>query len=100
MHYCSRCVYPASSAVQLVFDENGACSGCRVHDQRREIDWDERFELLLEMVEPYRKQSGYDCVIGVSGGKDSYYQTHFVKEKLGLKPLLVTYNGNNYLDIG
>ena len=33
-------------------------------------------------------------------GKDSYYQVHFVKEKLGLNPLLVTYNGNNYLDVG
>ncbi|MHA1564889.1 MAG: N-acetyl sugar amidotransferase, partial [Alphaproteobacteria bacterium] len=38
--------------------------------------------------------------IGVSGGKDSYYQVHFVTQKLGLKPLLVTYNGNNYLDVG
>lgn len=100
MRWCSRCVYPASSAVQLVFDDHGACSGCRVHDQRKQIDWDERLEWLLELVEPYRKPSGYECVIGVSGGKDSYYQVHFVKEKLGLNPLLVTYNGNNFLDIG
>lgn len=100
MRWCSRCVYPASSAVQLVFDDQGACSGCRVHDQRQKIDWDERLEWLLELVEPYRKPSGYECVIGVSGGKDSYYQVHFVKEKLGLNPLLVTYNGNNYLEVG
>lgn len=100
VHYCSRCVYPSASAVQLTFDENMVCSGCRVHDQRHEIDWDERLEWLLELVEPYRKPSGYECVIGVSGGKDSYYQVHFVKEKLGLNPLLVTYNGNNYLDVG
>ena len=68
--------------------------------QKVDIDWDERLEWLLDEVEPYRKSSGYECVIGVSGGKDSYYQTHFVKEKLGLNPLLVTYNGNNYLDQG
>ncbi len=98
--WCVRCVYPSSSAVPLKFDEHGVCSGCRVHDQKKRIDWDERLKWLREEVEPYRKSSGYECVIGVSGGKDSYYQAHFVKEKLGLKPLLVTYNGNNYLDVG
>lgn len=100
MRWCRRCVYPSSSAVKLMFDDSGLCSGCRVHEQKKQIDWNERLEWLLEEVEPYRKSSGYECVIGVSGGKDSYYQTHFVKEKLGLKPLLVTYNGNNYLDVG
>ena len=100
IYWCSRCVYPSSSAVPLVFDENGVCNGCRVYEEKAEIDWDERLELLLEIVEPYRKSTGYECIIPVSGGKDSYYQVHFVKEKLGLRPLLVTYNGNNYLDVG
>jgi N-acetyl sugar amidotransferase len=71
-----------------------------VHEQKKSIDWDKRLQLLIDDMEPYRKSSGYECVIGVSGGKDSYYQAHFVKEKLGLKPLFVTYNGNNYLDVG
>ena len=71
-----------------------------VRMSKKDIDWDERLQILLEEVEPYRKSSGYECVIGVSGGKDSYFQVHFVKEKLGLNPLLVTYNGNNYLDAG
>lgn len=84
----------------LRFDEHGVCNGCRVQEQKKNIDWNERLKILLEEVEPYRRSSGYECVIGVSGGKDSYYQTHFVREKLGLRPLLVTYNGNNYLDVG
>ena len=100
IHWCARCVYPSSSAIPLVFNKQGICSTCQVHDQKKDIDWDERLKVLLEEVEPYRRSSGYECVIGVSGGKDSYYQTHFVKEKLGLKPLLVTYNGNNFLDVG
>ncbi len=82
------------------FDAEGVCSACRVHRQKSSIDWDERLKWLLEEVEPYRRSTGYECVIGVSGGKDSYYQVHFVKEKLGLNPLLVTYNGNNFLDVG
>ncbi len=100
IHWCSSCVCPSSSAVPLIFDENGVCSACRVHIQKKQINWDERLQWLLDEVEPYRKSSGYECVIGVSGGKDSYYQVHFVKEKLGLNPLLVTYDGNNYLDQG
>ncbi len=84
----------------LTFDDSGECTGCRVHRQKKDIDWDERLETLLAIVEPYRRSSGYECIVPVSGGKDSYFQVHFVKERLGLNPLLVTYNGNNYLDVG
>ncbi|MEP3439268.1 MAG: N-acetyl sugar amidotransferase [Hoeflea sp.] len=100
LRWCSKCVYPSSSALPLAFDDNGVCTGCRVSELRQKVDWDGRLKDLLELVEPYRKSTGYECVIGVSGGKDSYFQTHFVKEILGLRPLLVTYNGNNYLDTG
>jgi len=34
----------------------------------------------------------YDCIIPVSGGKDSHYQVYVAKQKLGLNPLLVTAN--------
>lgn len=100
LRWCTHCVYPASSALPMAFDRNGVCSGCRVHRLRSQLDWDARLQELLDLVEPYRRPSGYECVIGVSGGKDSYFQTHFVTEKLGLRPLLVTYNGNNYLETG
>ena len=89
--WCSRCLYPSSSAVPLVFDEDGVCSGCRVHDQKSEINWSDRLELLLDDIDGYRRGSGYECVIGVSGGKDSYYQTHQIVKEFGLKPLCVTW---------
>lgn len=98
--WCKKCVYPSSSAIPLCFNEDGICSGCLVGTEKHEIDWDERLEWLIELVEPYRRSTGPECVIGVSGGKDSYWQTHYVIEKLNLKPVLVTYNGNNYLDVG
>ena len=41
IQWCSKCVYPSSSAVSLTFDEEGICSGCRVNEQKKEIDWDE-----------------------------------------------------------
>jgi len=96
MHYCSRCVYPSTSATALTFDDEGVCSGCRVADQRATLDWDQRWQDFLDLVESYRGEGDYDILIPVSGGKDSYFQVHTAVQ-LGLKPLLVTYHGNNYL---
>jgi N-acetyl sugar amidotransferase len=100
LRYCTRCVYPGVAATPLTFDENGVCSGCRIAEQKRAIDWDERRDRLVRLADRVRAADNYDVVIGVSGGKDSYYQTHFAVHELGLKPLLVTYHGNNYLAEG
>lgn len=100
MRYCRHCVYPGIAATPLTFDENGLCSGCRVALQKNNIDWKRRGEILKDLVNEYRSQTNYDIVIPVSGGKDSYFQTHVAVHELGLKPLLVTYHGNNYLPEG
>src|SRR3989344_3980219 len=101
VHYCTKCVYPSASAFRLVFDENGICSGCRVHEDAKKINWNERKTMFKNIAEEYRNRDGsnYDCIVPVSGGKDSYFQVHYVI-KVGLRPLLVTYHGNNYLPEG
>jgi N-acetyl sugar amidotransferase len=104
MDYCRRCVYPVL-AVNLHTDSEGICSACRVAEQfERMTDefWAGRKRLFEETIEKIiAKRSGdYDCLIPVSGGKDSYYQTHKIVSDYGLKPLLVTYQGNNYLPEG
>jgi len=105
VRWCTRCVYPSISAAPMEFDEAGVCMGCRMAEKKREIsasEWRRRRELLRGILEAYRCRdgSGYDCIIPVSGGKDSYFQAHVIKHEFGLRPLLVTYNGNNYLDVG
>jgi N-acetyl sugar amidotransferase len=91
---CKRCLYPSTHPLGLIFDDEGICSGCRIHEEKDNLDWKARWDKLCTIVEPYRDQSGmsYDCIVPVSGSQDSYYIVHLVKEKLGLNPLLVSYN--------
>jgi N-acetyl sugar amidotransferase len=78
------------------------CSGCKSADERIHVDWDRKKRQFERILEEYKSKDGsnYDCLIPVSGGKDSYYQVHLIKNVYGLNPLLVTYNGNNYTETG
>lgn len=91
---CSRCLYTSDHALGLIVDEEGICSGCRIHEEKDRLDFSERWERLVELVKPYRCASGttYDCIVPVTGAHDSHWIVHVVKERLGLNPLLVTYN--------
>lgn len=97
MNYCQRCCYPENARPTILFDEEGVCSGCRLHESRPSINWDERMERFKTVLkEAHDKQQAkgnpYDCIIPVSGGKDSHYQVYMVKKVLGYNPLVVTYN--------
>ena len=78
----------------LTLDEEGICSGCRIHKEKDSLDWDVRWKMLERLVKPYRNQDakGYDCIVPVSGAQDSHYIVYLIKERLRLNPLLVTYN--------
>ena len=106
MKYCTKCVYP-QIAVNLETDEQGVCSSCRTFEKFEQLTrefWEirkKKFEAIVkETISVKKEESDYDCLIPVSGGKDSYYQTHIIVKEYGLKPLLVTYHGNNYLPEG
>jgi N-acetyl sugar amidotransferase len=75
----------------LRLDEEGICSACRSYERRKEVDWDTRREELLQILERYRRRDGsnWDCIVPVSGGKDSTYQVVRMLQ-LGLNPLCVT----------
>ena len=99
---CKRCLYRMDHPLGLHIDSEGICSGCRVHEEKNEIDWTQRWEDLRKLVEPYRKKTGshYDCIVPVSGANDSYFIVHVVKNLLGLNPLLVTHNKYFNTNIG
>lgn len=92
--FCKRCLYSTAHPLGLTLDDEGICSGCRIHEEKDSLDWGDRWKGLENLVKPYRSLSGenYDCIVPVTGANDSYFIVHLVKERLGLNPLLVTYN--------
>ena len=103
--WCTQCLYPSLSATPMEYNEAGVCMGCQMAGMKNDFpasEWIRRKAILTDILESSRSKDGrrHDCVIGVSGGKDSYFQTHYVKNVLGFNPLLVTYYGNNYTPAG
>ena len=87
--YCKKCIYP-NTKPNLVFDKKGICNACKNFSKRNKINWKTREKEFLQLIKKQRKynKSKWDCLIPVSGGKDSFYQIIKCKE-MGLKPLCV-----------
>jgi len=99
--YCKKCVQP-DTRPGIVFDAAGVCSACRAYEVWSRDDWDEREKELRKIAEEAKARSGggFDCAIGVSGGKDSHFQALYAKERLGLRALLVNCVPDNISDVG
>lgn len=116
VEYCKKCVISnqrPNSAVEyknkvgskkktIHFDENGICDACNFADKKKSIiDWDSREKELIELCDKHRKSDGsYDCLVPGSGGKDSFYASHILKNKYGMNPLTVTWSPHVYTDWG
>lgn len=90
MRYCKLCLQP-DTRPNTKFIRNTICPACNYFGKLKDVDWNERSEILQKIVSKYKKESstGFDCIIGVSGGKDSLRQALFIRDKMKLKPLLV-----------
>jgi len=94
-------MYPENHPLNLTFNQDGLCSGCVVHEEKDEIDWGEKENDLKSLLNSYRSKShGYDCIVPVSGARDSYFIVDQIKNKYGMNPLLVSYNKHYNTDIG
>lgn len=90
MKYCKKCLQ-VDTRPGTKFNE-GICPACNYFETLKYVNWDERREELNDIVAfgKANSHSGYDCIIGVSGGKDSTRQAFFVKDVLKMNPLLVS----------
>lgn len=98
--YCMRCVMPETKP-DLYIDHEGVCSACRYYEKRATVDYVVKKQELRAILDKYASRDGsnYDCIIPVSGGKDSTYQTIRILE-MGYKPLCVTATTDKLSAIG
>jgi N-acetyl sugar amidotransferase len=91
LKYCSNCCLP-NTKPGVILDEKGWCNGCRSSVKKDLIDWDSREKELQKIVDEIKAKNNpfYDCVVPVSGGKDSWYQAYIIAKRYGLKVLCVS----------
>tara|TARA_Y100000739_G_C20590868_1_gene457809 strand:- start:738 stop:1931 length:1194 start_codon:yes stop_codon:yes gene_type:complete len=99
--YCTRCCFP-STIEGITFDSLGICNVCQSSENKMRIEWNKREEELRNILNKAKKSSGnnYDCVLPISGGKDSFYQAHVLTKVYKLNPLAVTFSHNWYSETG
>lgn len=90
MKYCTNCLQP-DTRPNTLFTADGICPACDYWCRLQDVDWQERYEILVDLLAGFPRKPGqhFDCIIGVSGGKDSTRQALWVRDKLGMRPLLV-----------
>ncbi len=102
MRYCKNCLQP-DTRPNTRFSQDGICPACTYYSKHREVDWAERTQIIHRLAQSYKNPAAqYDCIIGVSGGKDSVRQALWVRDYLKLRPLLVclSYPPHQVTDIG
>jgi len=101
MRICNRCIQP-DTRPGIYFDDQGVCGACLWEEKKKEINWKSREKELQDIAKWAKKttESNYDCVIGVSGGKDSTKQALTARDLLGLRCLLVNSEPEGITEIG
>lgn len=100
--YCAKCVMP-NTKPDLSFNKEGVCDACESAEKKHQaIDWSGRQKEFEAIIERYRSKdkSNYDCIVPVSGGKDSTYQTYVMKKIYGLNPLCVCFEPTMQTKLG
>jgi len=104
MKYCKKCLQP-DTRPGILFDDSQICYACIYEESKKTVDWAKRWSQLCEIAEVAKQEARkrnapYDCIVGVSGGKDSTFQAVIAKEKLGLNALLVNSVPDKITSIG
>lgn len=80
LKYCTRCLYPHTKP-GIWFNDQGVCAACVAYDERKLIDWEQREEEFNKLcIKHINTDSQWDCIVPVSGGKDSTWQVIKAKE--------------------
>ncbi len=101
MKYCKKCLMP-DTRPGIRFDENEICYPCINYKKIKTTNWEQRRKELEILCDKHRGCNGnyYDCIIAVSGGKDSHFQVYYMKEVMKMNPLLVSVGNLDWTETG
>ena len=89
------------SQTRTSFNEEQICSACSYYEYKKKINWKDREKELIELLDQYRRNDGYyDVLVPGSGGKDSRFVAHILKDKYKMNPLTCTWAPHMYTDVG
>jgi N-acetyl sugar amidotransferase len=101
VRFCKTCTI-SNQRPRIQFNDQGVCSACQYAVFKKTgIDWKKREEELVALLDRFRLNDGsYDVLVPASGGKDSAYIAHTLKNRYGMTPLTCTWSPHLYTDIG
>ena len=97
LKYCTRCCLPETWE-DIKFDKFGICSICKSSEEKMNINWKIREKLLKKILYKNKQKNYYDCLLPISGGKDSTFQAYILKNVYNLDPLAITH-GTNWMSL-
>ncbi|WP_107785766.1 N-acetyl sugar amidotransferase [Campylobacter concisus] len=98
--WCKKCLN-MSTRPRIEFNEDQICNACQWSEEKKTLNWNDRKKELIEIINKYKKSNGqYDCIVPVSGGKDSSYVSYKLKNEYGINPLTITVKPGIVFDIG
>jgi N-acetyl sugar amidotransferase len=97
IQYCTRCCLPETME-GITFDEFGVCTPCRSSEEKMYINWKDKELELSKIFNKFRNNKNYDCILPISGGKDSTFQAYVLDKVYKLNSLAVTH-GTNWMSL-
>ena len=97
LQYCTRCCLPETME-GITFDELGVCTPCRSSEEKMHINWKDKQSELIKILNKFRDKNYYDCLLPISGGKDSTFQAYVLDKVYKINSLAVTH-GTNWMSL-
>ena len=97
LQYCTRCCLPETME-GITFDELGVCTPCRSSEEKMHINWNDKQLDLIKIFNNFKNDLYYDCILPISGGKDSTFQAFVLDKAYKINPLSVTH-GTNWMSL-
>ncbi len=99
VYWCKNCLN-MSTRPRIQFDKRGFCNACIWMEEKKKVNWKQKEKEFRKLLNKFKSNDGYDCIVPVSGGKDGSYICHTLKTKYGINPLAVTVRAPIELGLG